>query len=138
VWDGDASDLDLHLRQDGASLFDSPKDACFCNPNPSWDASGADDDPRLDLDDRSGLGPENINVFAPANGKTRIAVHYFESYGDGDVEATVRVYSRAVLVSTLQQTLSRDEVWEVGQVNWPDGTVGAIGTVSKAAARKCY
>lgn len=139
TWDGDASDLDLHLRQEGGALFDSPGDVSFCNPNPSWGDAGPDDDPRLDLDDRSGLGPENINIFAPKNGRYRIAVHYFENYGDGDVTATVRVYAYGVLVSTLTHGLSRNEVWEVGQVNWPDGTVGAIGTVASAGTtRKCY
>lgn len=139
TWDGGTSDLDLHLAEDGASLFDSPDDACFCNPRPSWADAGTDDDAHLDLDDRSGYGPENINVLAPKDGTYLVRVHYFEDNGDGDVLATVRVYSYGVLVDTVTETLSRDQVWEVGQVNWPAGTLGRSSAEPAAAtARVCF
>jgi hypothetical protein len=139
TWDGATADLDLHIAQEDGDLFDSPDDACFCNPTPSWGASGTDDDARLDLDDRSGYGPENINVLAPSAGAYLVRVHYFEDNSDSDVTATVRVYSYGVLVDTVTQRVSRDEVWEVGRVNWPEGTLGrSSSTPSYASARACY
>jgi hypothetical protein len=139
TWDGPTSDLDLHIAEDSASLFDTPDDACFCNPLPSWGGAGTDDDAHLDLDDRSGYGPENINVLTPNAGKYLVRVHYFEDNSDSDVTATVRVYSYGVLVDTVTQRLSRDEVWEVGQVNWPDGTLGrSSADPAPATARACY
>lgn len=139
-WNGPNADLDLHLRRDGSSIFDEPDDASWCNPNPDWGTSGAtDDDPRLDIDDKAGYGPENINVFMPADGVYHVAVHYFEEQGDTDVTATVRVYTYGVLVDEHSEVLTRNQVWEVGQVNWPDGTFG-VSTVSPydATARDCF
>jgi hypothetical protein len=130
TWDGASSDLDLHLRPLGNDLFDRPGDCTWCNANTSWGA-------RLDLDDTSGLGPENINVLTPANGTYIVAVHYFEDDGDAAVTATVRVYTYGTLAATMTHELSRNEVWTVGQVNWPDGTLGSIDTIETATAREC-
>lgn len=138
LWDTSRADLDLHLRQDGIALFDQPGDVTWCNTNPGWGASGSADDPSLDLDDRSGYGPENINLETPADGRYDIAVHYFEANGDGVVTATVRVYAFGELVDELSRAMSYNEVWEVGQVAWPAGTLGRVDTIATAPARKCY
>ena len=44
------------------------------------------------LDDRSGWGPENINIEDPADGDYEIRVHYFEDYGSDATTATVKVW----------------------------------------------
>ncbi len=49
---------------------------------------GLEDNPRLDLDDVDGLGPENINVDRPYAGSYRVAVHAFR----GEARVTVRIY----------------------------------------------
>lgn len=131
VWDGPRSDLDLHLAESGSALFERPGDCNWCNRSPAWGAS-------LDLDDRSGLGPENINVREPANGAYDVAVHYFDDNGDGSVIATVRVWTYGVLASERSHRVERNEVWNVGRVNWPDGTVGVVDTIGTATARACY
>lgn len=131
IWDGLRSDVDLHLRQQGAVLYERPGDCNWCNTHPSWGAT-------LDLDDRSGLGPENINVASPANGGYDVAVHLFDDDGDGSVVATVRVWTYGVLEDERSHRLERNEAWEVGRVNWPEGTFGVVDTIGTAEARSCF
>ncbi|MCA9491728.1 MAG: choice-of-anchor D domain-containing protein [Myxococcales bacterium] len=124
-WGGATSDLDLHLADGGAGLFEVPGDTSFCNPNPDWGVAGqVADDPRLDLDDDDGFGPENINVPSPAKGTYPVRVHLFDDVDDGAVTARVTVFTYGTAVWSGSQVMRRNEVWEVGQVNWPDGTFG--------------
>ncbi|MCB9680220.1 MAG: choice-of-anchor D domain-containing protein [Alphaproteobacteria bacterium] len=139
TWSTSNADLDLHLAQAGNALFSRPGDATWCNRSPSWGASGTADDPRLDLDDRAGHGPENISIDAPADGTYDVRVHYFEDQGDDVVTATVRVYVLGDLAFQASQNLSRNEVWDAARVNWPAGTVGALSApVYAATHRQCY
>lgn len=131
LWDTPHADLDLHLRLDEADLFERPGDCAWCNRSPAWGAS-------LDLDDRSGYGPENINVPRPDPGGYDIAVHVFDDDGDGDVTATVRTWAYGALVDQRARVLTRNQVWTVGRANWPEGTLGLIDTVDVAAARECW
>jgi hypothetical protein len=131
IWDGLRSDVDLHLRQASGSLFERPQDCNWCNTHPTWGAT-------LDLDDRSGLGPENINVADPADGNYDVAVHVFDDDGDGSIIATVRVWTFGVLEDERSHRLERNEVWEVGRVNWPDGTFGVVDSIATAEARTCF
>ncbi|MCB9699871.1 MAG: choice-of-anchor D domain-containing protein [Alphaproteobacteria bacterium] len=124
-WGGPTSDLDLHLADGTSGLFEVPGDTSFCNPNPDWGTAGQSaDDPRLDLDDDEGFGPENINVPAPAKGTYAVRVHLFDDVDDGAVTARVTVFTYGTAVWSGSQVMRRNEVWEVGQVNWPDGTFG--------------
>ncbi|MCB9675100.1 MAG: choice-of-anchor D domain-containing protein [Alphaproteobacteria bacterium] len=125
TWDTPAADLDLHLARNGADIFTPTDDCSFCNGSPNWGVAGSDDDPRLDLDDQGGFGPENINILTPADGDYVVRVHYWEEHGDDVVVATVRVFTYGVEVYTGQRAMQRNEVWDVGQVNWPDGTFGS-------------
>lgn len=141
-WDGPRADLDLHLL-DGrdAQLFEKPGDCTWCNPNPSWGSGGSGDDPRLDLDDRGGYGPENINIRTPASGRYEVAVHYFEEHGDGPVTATVKVFLGREIepVSIVSRSLERNDVWRVGLVNWPEATFGRYDTEPESAiTRSCF
>ena len=139
TWDTAMADLDLHLLEDGGSFFEKPGDCTFCNPNPSWGGSGGDDNPRLDLDDRQGYGPENINIKHPENGKFHIKAHYYDDQGDSAVVATVRIYTYGILESELSRVLFRNELWDVAQVNWPAGTVGVLSnTATEPEVRSCY
>lgn len=139
TWDTARADLDLHLRQDGAEFFQNPGDANFCNPNPNWGASSDADDPRLDIDDKGGFGPENINVQFPENGDYYVDVHYFDDKNDGDVEATVRIYVYGALLEETKKVLKRNQVWEVAQITMPDGTAGLLNRALRDAdARTCY
>lgn len=128
LWNTERSDLDLHMLEGPEEeLFDRPHDVCFCNTNPDWGSSASTaDDPRLDLDDRSGYGPENINIESPADGDYPVRVHYFDPNGAGDTVATVRFYIDGVLAEEFQQTMdSSKQVWNAGIVRWPQRVVAA-------------
>lgn len=123
-WSGPTSDLDLHLADGDAPFFSVPGDVSWCNRRPAWGGPREGDDPSLDLDDDDGFGPENINVAAPADGTYPVRVHLFDDGDDGLVTATVSVFAYGNLVHTSNQVLRRNQVWEVGQINWPDGSFG--------------
>jgi hypothetical protein len=131
-WNTTRADVDLHVLLEGSELFDVPGDCSYCNQIPDWGVPGdKDDDPSLDIDDKSGLGPENTNIRVPADGKYRVIVHYFDDNGDGATVATVRVYTNGLLVHEASQTMEYNYTWEVGQVNWPEGTVGVTDVYRK-------
>jgi len=116
-WAGPTADFDLHLAQGDTPFFETPGDASFCNPFPAWGA-------RLDVDDSDGFGPENINIATPADGTYAVRVHHFDDGDDGAVTGTVQVFTYGTLAWQGSAVLARNEVWEVGQVNWPTGTFG--------------
>ncbi len=136
TWNTPRADLDLHLARNAASLFHVPNDVSYCNRRPSW--GSIDNNPRLDLDDRGGHGPENISVQGPADGDLDVRVHYFDDAGDDVVTATVRVYIEQVLALQASKNLARDEVWEVATVRWPQKTAAArADPASPAPRRQC-
>ena len=139
LWDTANADLDLHmLNGNAAELFIEPDDVCYCNPSPNWGESGIEDDPRLDLDDLGGHGPENINILSPQTGEYPVRVHYFDDNGDGFVTATVRFYLNGVLEDEVSRVLARDEVWNAGIVRWPDAViVEEEGDPAPAPRRSC-
>lgn len=139
TWDTSKADMDLHLAEAGAELFERPGDCNYCNQTPGWGASGDSDDPELALDDRAGKGPENIKILEPADGDYIARVHYFEEHGDGPVEATVRFYLHAELVEEVSMVMERNEVWDVAVIHWPDATVGLYDEdLYEAEERSCF
>ena len=140
-WDTPSADMDLHLVQGGWSLFDVPEDCYYCNTNPDWGVENEDDDdPRLDIDDRAGYGPENINILAPFDGTYDVRVHYWQQNGDEAVAATVHVWVDGVEAFSDSQIMTRNQVWEVGTINW-DGAnndfLPGITSPYDAGARGC-
>lgn len=79
----DATDVDLHLlRPMGSEWFDGADDCYYANCTGgglAWGDIGPLDDPRLDIDDVEGFGPENINLERPAPGVYRVGVHMFDT-----------------------------------------------------------
>ncbi len=138
TWDTTSVDLDLHLMQNtSASIYDVPEDCNWCNQNPDWGNAGANDDPRLDLDDQSD-GPENINILAPVDGAYPVAVHYYDPLGGPTTTATVAVFTNGVEVYRDSKVMTRNQVWSVGQVNWPAGTFGVYADpLFNATRRQC-
>jgi hypothetical protein len=67
-----------------------------------------------------------------------VSVHYFEDNGDGDVVATVRVYTYGLLEGTYTKVLRRNQVWDVADIRWPDGAVlEGTGAPYTAPRRGC-
>jgi hypothetical protein len=96
-WDTASSDIDLHLLNPAATRWAPSDDDCYfanCDvrtgDNLEWGSPGDEDNPRLDIDDRDGFGPENINIARPALGTYRIGVHAYR--GSGTHGVTVRIY----------------------------------------------
>lgn len=85
------------------------------------------DNPRLDIDNVQGFGPENINLDEPLNGTFPIAVHFWcdmpqvQGYNGphtGPSTATVRLYIDGVLVRTWTRELTRRQRWHVADFVW--------------------
>jgi hypothetical protein len=139
TWDGSTSDLDLHLGDAlGTPIYDVPGDVSWCNAAPDWGAAGPANDPIRDQDDTSGFGPESIAIAVPAAGTYPVQVHYFARNLDFAVNATVKVWLNGGLAYSGVQALDYNEVWDVGQINWPAGTFGVHAKpIAPAVARQC-
>jgi len=124
IWDTGNSDMDLHMYEDeNVEFFQFIGDCNFCNPNPNWGTAASSDDPSLDLDDVGGYGPENTNINEPAAGNYPVRVHYFEDNNNGASTATVRFYLDGELFDQFSRVLTRNQIWDVGTIKWPDGVV---------------
>jgi len=126
--DEQGSDVDLHLVKMGpGAWFETPYDVYFRNPNNSGDGSAiwAPESPSLDIDDRDGGGPENIQMNDPANCEWyAVGVHYYKQLF-GTAYATVRIYVNGNLVyEALNKPLSRGgQFWDAARIHWDTGTV---------------
>lgn len=139
-WSGPSADLDLHLLNGAqAEMWSLDDDMHYCNLNdpPDWGESGSEDDPRLDIDDRGGFGPENINIGSPADGEYPIKVHYFSRGGAGSIEtATVVVWAGGQKVFEGSQALDYNQVWDVGSIQWPAATFDPASLPPEESARR--
>ena len=85
-----------------------------------WGSPGQNDNPRLDIDDTDGFGPENINITTPYDGTYRVGIHVYR--GSGSHRVTVRVYcggSTTTPRNTFGPVTLRDspnEFWRVADV----------------------
>jgi hypothetical protein len=152
-WDTDYSDVDLHFLRmaSGSPWFNTPNDCYWSNLRPSWDAAGTPDDPRLDIDDRSGRGPENINIDSPVMGNTyRVGVHYYEPWSlgsPGPTSVTVRIYCGDISVTpvaTYTRTLRVDsaaandpqnDFWRVADVRWTGADMCSVTPIDNVVQR---
>lgn len=137
--EGNGTDLDLHFAHESAvgpdldgdtfpdPWFDRTWDVFWYNKNPQWGSfdPAVRDDPSLDRDDIDGAGPENMNLAIPEDDVTyRIGVHYWNDYGFGVANATVKVfhYADEVYSATLEN-MRRLDMWCVGEIHWPTPAV---------------
>ncbi len=126
--DQQGSDVDLHLAKMGpGEWFTSPYDVYFRNPNNSGGGVGLwnPESPSLDIDDRDGGGPENIQMDDPANCEWyAVGVHYYRQIF-GTAYVTVRIYIDAQLVyENINKPLSRTgQFWDVARIHWDTGRV---------------
>lgn len=132
-WDTPESDVDLHFlnASEDATFYQAPWDCHYANPAPEWhDTQDDEDNPRLDLDDTTGYGPENINIPEPKAASYEINVHYYSDDGQGATEARIRIFLSSELVFEDTATLtSTGKVWNVGKIEWPSGNVVPDGTI---------
>ncbi len=128
VWDHPSADFDLHLLRDNGRAFTHDGDCYFSNRNPlqeadtpSWSAN-PDENPRLDVDDNRGYGPENINIKHPAPGSRWVVlVHYWNQQTDGSASApaTVRVFAYGrQAIEVTQQFEADEQMWQALEIVW--------------------
>ena len=132
-WDTAESDVDLHflnVSEDG-EFYVAPWDCHYANPAPEWgDGSDDEDNPRLDIDDTTGFGPENINIPEPKAATYEINVHYYSDDGQGATEARIRIFLSGELIFEDSAMLSgTGKVWNVGKLEWPTGNVDPDGSI---------
>jgi hypothetical protein len=128
-WAHRHDDMDLHLLRPGGRFMQSPDDCYFGNTNPDWGRPVRRDDPKLDLDDIPGTGPENINIREPhETGAYRVIVHDWTGSNAHDFrgsnDVTVNIYIGGVLVWTDTRGVSGEHAkTKFAEINWPDRTV---------------
>ncbi|MCA9547836.1 MAG: hypothetical protein KC613_25705 [Myxococcales bacterium] len=114
-----------------ALLSDLNRNPAGPPPQVEWSRPLSDDDPRLDLDDVQGQGPENINIRAPQAGTYRVGVHYWDDDGFGDSTVTLRIFCGGQLARAYDPVVLRasgrngnddTEFWEVADVAWQGNT----------------
>ncbi len=139
-WADDFGDVDLHVlnvtrtEPDGWWTTD---DCHWRNTTPDWGPAGAAANPSLDLDDRDGLGPENVTIdTSPAAGDYAVGVHYFCSEEMGPTEATIRVFCDGALIATYDGiTLDGTDSWvTVAEIEYPACRGRSINDVTVGAA----
>ena len=134
--DSSGTDVDLHLRHERAADGWGPAagkwDCYFENKTPDWGEQGnVVDNPTLDIDDRNGAGPENINLSDPEIGVTyNVGVIYFRpntGFGIEGMEladypafATIRLYAQGELLSEFvnKKLTEPYQLWDVVNVRW--------------------
>ncbi len=131
---------EANCRQQIADFNNDPNSAP--PPQVEWFSPLDDNDPRLDLDDVEGNGPENINVRSPLNGTYRLGVHYWADDGFGDSTVSLRIFCRGQLAREFEPVVLREkpgadggpdtEFWEVADIVWTSNgcqirDFGAVG-----------
>lgn len=128
TWDHPGDDMDLHMMRDNASR-ESNGDCYYGNCVGGfldWGSPGnSADDPRLDLDDIPGTGPENVNLYDPAAAVYHIGVHdYPGSVYNGDNHVTVRIFLSGSKVYEQTKTIrGEDDYVQFADVTWPSAEV---------------
>jgi uncharacterized protein YfaP (DUF2135 family) len=130
TWDDTTNDQDLHLTYASRSdtVCQTGNDCYFLDKQPRWfsdQTAGVGPNPRLDIDDINGSGPENINIDAPRPGTYRIYVHDFR--GSLPTRETIRIYLNGTNVAEYRRTLNRtNDVWTVADITWYENNTGIV------------
>jgi hypothetical protein len=128
-WQFPGDDMDLHLLSPAGGL-ESNNDCYYMNcVGGGWldwgQIGNTEDDPSLDIDDIPGIGPENINIYEPADGSFQVYVHDFPSsvYTAAN-EVTVRIYVGGSLAYEDSKTISGEDTYtHFATVEWGEEPV---------------
>jgi hypothetical protein len=160
------SDLDLHLVRPNGTLGDggvcpapctptqcteltddnvacrhSGSDCAWNNRAPEWGVEGRIDDPRLDVDDVRGAGPEVISLDLPEEGTYRAVVHYCRDRIGEPTLATVDVFVEGVLAQSVgPELVGQGDAWTAVSLVRTAGLwtfVAPPGVVDAAPADLC-
>lgn len=133
-WSRPGDDMDLHLIRNHG--YPESSDDCYYGNciDDEWhdlewgSPATAADDPFLDLDDIENVGPENINIEAPANGVYTVTVHDFPgSVVQGSNDVTVRIYLNGEMLYNETKAISgEDSFTDFAMIRWPQASVEAL------------
>ena len=114
-------------------------DSCgFNNPNPDWGTECSSvDNPRLDIDDVDGFGPETISIPSPPDGIYRLVARLYnagafetEMSSANPVNATLSIYISGTLCTTLEMPFYKNTTyWKAADIVWPPTTANACDAV---------
>lgn len=141
-WTASSNDLDLHLGRGFGVNWCSQDDCyygnCADNAGVNWDgiAGGTPGDPRLDIDDTNGFGPENIQIEEPVDNSYIIGVHAYSGEGGGagftPTDVRVKVFINGALTETFDGHLSaKNQFWRVARIEVAGGamSINPVDTV---------
>lgn len=129
LWDNKNADMDIHLIRPDGTYGDPVSDCYFWNCSPQYSGERPDwgiesetkDDPYLDLDNTTGMGPETLYVNKPANGTYKVVVHAYDT-SKGPSTAVVKAYVHAVEEMSKSLLMTRtDTCWDVYTIEVSDG-----------------
>ncbi len=132
LWNNKDADVDLHLIAPGGSYADPNTDCYFynCAPQyagrrPDWGEPDVDkDDPGLDIDNTTGMGPETAFINKPANGTYKAIVQSYD-LESGPTTVVVKVYGHAIQVASAEKLLNRTNLcWDVFDITVSDDSNG--------------
>ncbi len=126
--DDDGADLDLHYMHPDGEWGYEPYDIFWYNPTADWGIErNPRDDPELVFDDEDGSGPESISHPQAEALKYRVGVYYYDDYGFGPSEATVRIYLDGTLAHEVkaEELPELDTFYEAVTIDAANGTVTA-------------
>ncbi|MFO7735646.1 MAG: hypothetical protein R6W70_05450, partial [bacterium] len=120
VWTNKDSDMDLHLIAPEGTYGDFQKDCYFYNcssqyegDSPNWgDPDETYDDPYLDNDNTSGIGPETVYINKPANGTYKVTAHAYDT-DRGPSTVKIKVFTHMKEASVAEQIFTEtDTCWD--------------------------
>ena len=77
-------------------------------------------------------------MLVEVHGRYHVKVHYYDDNGDFAVQASVKVWLNGAVEWTGSKVMTRNQVWDVGQINWPDATFAASNTpLTEASGQVC-
>ncbi len=148
-WSAAVDDIDLHLGQGTSPDWCSTQDCYYGNCTyspPNWDSAAGftDGDPKLDIDDLTGYGPENINIESPVAGTYVVGVHAFSGNGSTGgftpTDVTIKIFLGGALADEFYGHLQNDDdYWTVARVDVAASGAATVSSIdSMQTSWSCY